>query len=147
MMCTNAMAQEIGDGMLIPISDEEYDRAVADMENGDFDTTALMSGSLQKEPLGGLEEEESLSVTEQVIESENPISGDNKIGIEKISGAEEEVQSGTPIANLKPVILNEDSLRDGMITTETMIRWDYDHYDVDGDITDTFYEGSLKDML
>ena len=147
LLSINVSAQETETDLLIPISNEEYNEIVAELEDNELELANKPSNYMSEEPLDNFVKNGSLLDVNQNLNVENLTFNGNVVGIEKTEESDIMPLSEVPVANMIPYINNPESLRDGMITTATEIIWVYAHSDADGDITTTYYGGFPLDYV
>lgn len=142
----NVMAQETE--MLVPITNEEYNQIMAETQNDECEEVNIpLVQNISEGPLDNLIEEGHMTSFDSALSMEKPNYNENVIGIERFEEADILPLGEAPVAGMTPYINNPESLRDGMITTETEIIWLYNHTDVDEDIVTTYYGGFPLDYV
>ena len=145
------------------ITNMTYDEWLAEQENNNTDT-----GKNDLEPVKVTTEEnqiqtQSMEYTERVgfrsldsiFEEKGEIELDDTVSMDNMAenltdsiSIDTEMERTAPTANLIPVIVNEDSLSEGQITTDTKIAFFYNDTDEDGDtIASRYADGSAVDYI
>lgn len=147
------------------INNMTYEEWLVEQENSSFDTTGE---EMDLEPVRVISKENqtqaySMEYTERVgfrtldsiFENKEKMQLDNKVSADSVTGnltngisVDNGQERTAPTANLVPVIVNEDSLLDGQITTETWIAFFYNDADDDEDtIVARYVDGSAVDYI
>ena len=153
---TTAFAEET-------ITNMTYDDWLAEQENNNTDieendlepvkvTTEenqIQTQSMEYTERVGFRSLDSIFEEKGEIELDDTVSMDNMAeNLTDSISVDTEMERTAPTANLIPVIVNEDSLSEGQITTDTRIAFFYNDTDEDGDtIASRYVDGSAVDYI
>ena len=153
---TTAFAEET-------ITNMTYDEWLAEQENNNTDieendlepvkvTTEenqIQTQSMEYTERVGFRSLDSIFEEKGEIELDDTVSMDNMAeNLTDSISVDTEMERTAPTANLIPVIVNEDSLSEGQITTDTRIAFFYNDTDEDGDtIASRYVDGSAVDYI